>query len=112
MNSMETRDLILRYFNSWPQGDYDTMRACLAPHCTIEAGVFRFDSAEALYQAAKMGAPWRDVTLLDAIFEDNHGALIYTGVNTENDKTMRVAEFITVAEGRISKIQTVISQIN
>lgn len=108
MNATErTRSLVMKYFESWPRGDYETMRACLADRIDFDIGFARFQDADAMKKAAEEGPRWRDVTLLASLFHGERGTLFYTGVDSGTDKRMRVAEFITVREGKISAILAV-----
>ncbi len=102
-----TEELVMTYWRSWQGGDPDwaTMRACMADEIDTEAGVVPADQIVAM---ARGGNPWRDVELLDAIYADDRAALLYRGVDTVSDETMNVAEFLSVADGRIARLRGII----
>ena len=106
-----TRDLVLRYFNSWQRHDWETMRACLADTIDFEGpgGEAGPVPAEQFSAMCSKGSPWRDVELIDSMFEDGHAALLYRGVDTKNDSPVRVGEFITVQGGRITRLRAAFS---
>ncbi|MEM7443560.1 MAG: nuclear transport factor 2 family protein [Pseudomonadota bacterium] len=104
--------LILDYFHSWQEpSDFDAFRACLADDIAFDGGAMKIEGADALTDMIKQtGSPWQDVTLLASIFNEDGGALFYDGAEKQSGTQMRVAEHITVTDGRISRVIAAISQ--
>ena len=105
-DSEATKELVLRYFNSWQRQDWETMRACLADTIDFEgpggAGPMSADDFTAM---CSKGSPWRDVELIDSMFQDGHASLLYKGIDTKNDGKVRVGEFVTVENGEVVKLR-------
>ena len=109
----QSRQLVLRYFNSWQQpANFDEMRSYLADNLIFDAGFHHLEGGDAFAEFCKnAGSPWEDVDLLATIFKDNEATLFYEGVNVETRVKTRVAEHITVKQGKIAKIITVMLQL-
>ncbi len=106
---MNSKDLVLKYFNSWQQpSDFDEMRACVSDDVTFNGGeMMKVTGGDALKQMVSANPdPWTDVILLKSYFGDNQAVLFYEGRNSHN-KTTRVAEYLTITNGRISDIVAV-----
>lgn len=101
-----TRAVILRYFNAWQEpADLDDMRACLDDAVISDLGFTQINGAEQrVGMIGQTGTPWKKVTLLESIFSDNAGALVYEGVAVVDEKKTRVGEHVTVKNGRITGI--------
>lgn len=98
MTSEDTKSLILKYWNSWQKKDWQAMRECLAE--TIVFGGNPMPS-EQLVVMSENGTPWKNVTMIDSQFSANKGSILYEGTNTLTGKVIRVAEFITIENGKI-----------
>ena len=102
-----TEDVIMTYWRSWQQRppDLDTMRSCLADELDMEPQPMMADEfAEMVAQ----GSPWDDVTMIDTLFTNDRGALLYQGTNTANGETIRIGEILTVEDGKITRIRAAI----
>ena len=102
-----TEELVLTYWRSWQgsEPDWDTMRACLADEIDVEQGTMTGDQ---LTEMASNGTPWRDVQLIDSLFAGDRGAILYEGTNTETEVAIRIAEFLTVTDGKITRMRAAI----
>lgn len=102
-----TKELVLRYFNSWQHQDWETMRSCLADTLDFEGpdGQARAMPADEFTAFCSKGSPWREVELIDSMFADGHASLLYQGVDTKNDSKVRVGEFVTVEGGKIARLR-------
>ncbi len=102
-----TEHLVMTYWRSWQGGDPDwpTMRSCMADEIDTEAGPVPADKIVTMVQG---GNPWRDVELVDAVYSDDHAAILYRGVDTVTGDTMDVAEFLTIADGKVSRLRGII----
>lgn len=95
-----SKKVILAYWKSWQDQDWDAMRAALA-----EDLVFGGQSMtrEQFIQFCQQGHPWRDVELLDSMFTAEGGALLYEGTDTGSETRVRVAEIVRVQGGRVCR---------
>lgn len=98
--------LVLRYWRSWQgESDWAEMRACLADELDTEHGPF---PADQLVTMASSGNPWMDVELVDAVYTADQAALYYRGTDTASGDVVNVAEFLTVAGGKIVKLRGIL----
>lgn len=113
MSSTEaTREIVMRYWKSWQDQDFQTMRACLADNCTFNLGAMKFDSADQMAKIVQeTGSPWTDVRLIDSVFNGPQGSLIYEGFDTGEKRIVRIAEFLHVEGAKIAKTTSVIAPI-
>ena len=111
---MNTKELVLKYFNSWQQpADFNAMASCLSEHLKVNSGFFKFDSRENFIHFLKANpAPWKGVKLLSSFFHEEDASILYEGINTGMNRKMRVSEHISISEGKIIDIQTVIAQLD
>lgn len=106
MDLESTRELVLRYFGTWPRGDWEGMRACMADTIDFNG---QSHNADAFVAMCAKGARWERVELLDSIFADGKAALLYEGIDTGTGSRMRVGEFIRVADGKVRSVQAAIA---
>ncbi len=106
-----TQTLVLKYFHSWQEpADLEEMRECLAADLYINSGFFRFETRDAFIEFLEQNhAPWKEVKLISGFYYEGEAAFVYEGINIVNEKKMRVAELLEIADGRIKRIDTVIS---
>lgn len=112
---MNSKEITLKYFNSWQEpADFEELSSYLAEEFSIDAGIFTFNSKKEFVQFLKSNpTPWKEVKLLSSVFSEKNTSILYEGVNTANNKKMRVAEHIQfTADGVISEIMTVITQLD
>ena len=93
------RDLIMKYWYSWQKPDWPEMRSCLAP--TVLFGGTELDS-DAFVEMCGQGNPWKDVIMLSDFFTEKGGAILYEGTDTVTGQRIRVGEFITVRDNKIT----------
>lgn len=104
---MSTEELVMAYWRSW-QGstpDWAAMRSCLADEVDMERGPM---SADQLVEMASKGTPWKDVTMVDAIFADRRAAILYDGTDTLTGEQLRISELLTVDGDKITKLRAAI----
>lgn len=108
----DNKELVLRYWNSWQKADFEEMRECLADKFSLSGGgQFKFDDPDKFVEMSKMGNGWRDVTMIDMVAEGNKVSMIYSGTDKVTEVHYRVAEFISVTDGKISDIEAVILRL-
>lgn len=102
----ETKKLILKYFHSWQEPlDINEFRRCLDDNVVFDAGNMKIEGGDKLVEMIKSTeSPWKDVTLLESMFQENQGTIFYEGIDKKTGSKTRVAEHITIANGRIAKI--------
>ena len=110
---MTGKELVLKYFHSWQEpADFEELASCLADGFRIDAGFFAFADRDSFIAFLRSNpAPWKEVTLLASIFSEDKSAILYEGINTENDKRMRVSEIIRIKDSTITEVYTVIAEI-
>ena len=110
---MTTKELILKYWKSWQSPpNWEETRQLMTDDFQFDAGVFSTNSADELITMMKNGNPWVEIVLLDAIFEQEKGALIYEGVDSITKNKFRVSEIITIRDGKILSCIANITQLN
>jgi hypothetical protein len=102
----ETQKLILKYFYSWQEPlNINEFRECLDENVLFDAGNMKMEGSDKLADMIKSTeSPWKDVTLLESMVQENQGIIFYEGIDKKTGSKMRVAEHITIANGRIAKI--------
>ncbi len=98
MDSNTTEALIMKYWRSWQDHDWTTMRSCLADEIVFGGHSM---PADQLVTLSENGTPWRDVQMISSLFMNDRGAILYEGTETTGGKVIRVAEFIQVQDGKI-----------
>ncbi len=111
VDSMSTKELILKYWQSWQQpADFDEMERCLADEVTLDFAGMPMEGAKAVRQMVEASPdPWTDVKLIDAVYTTDGGALIYEGTSSKSGARVRVAEVLHVEGDRIVRGSTVIA---
>ncbi len=100
---MSTEEIILGYWKSWQDHEnWEETRSYMKDDFQFDAGLFKASSADELVAMMKMGNPWKDIVLLDKAISENKGALIYEGVDTVTNAKIRIAEVITVKDGKVA----------
>jgi ketosteroid isomerase-like protein len=94
-----TQQVARRYYDAWTSGDRHTVTTLLASTFRFAAGDLRIDGREAFLAS---GAFPRDatVTMVAEAYQDDVAFQLYDA--TRGDRTIRVAEQLTVQDGRIA----------
>ena len=98
MPNTSSKDVILAYWKSWQIKDWDLLEGSLADNLDFGGQPMPRD---AFLQMCKQGSPWKDVDLIDSLFTDDAGALIYEGTDTKSGERVRVAEIVRVEGGKV-----------
>jgi ketosteroid isomerase-like protein len=85
-----------RYYDAWTSGDRHTVTTLLAPTFRFAAGDLRIDGRDAFLDS---GAFPRDAMVAEA-YQDDVAFQLYDA--TRGNRTIRVAEQLTVRDGRIA----------
>jgi len=94
-----TQQVARRYYDAWTSGDRHIVTTVLAPTFCFTAGDLRIDGRDAFLAS---GAFPRDatVTMVAEAYQDDVGFQLYDA--TRGDRTIRVAEQLTVRDGLIT----------
>ena len=94
-----TQQVARRYYDAWTSGDRRTVAALLSPSFRFAAGDLRIDGRDVFLAS---GAFPRDatVTMVAEAYQDDIAFQLYDA--TRGDRTIRVAEQLTVRDGRIA----------
>jgi SnoaL-like domain len=94
-----TQQVARRYYDAWTSGDHRTVAALLSPTFRFAAGDLKIDGRDAFLEG---GAFPRDatVTMVAEAYQDEVGFQLYDA--TRGDRTIRVAEQLTVRDGMIT----------
>jgi ketosteroid isomerase-like protein len=94
-----TQQVARRYYDAWTSGDRHTVTTLLSPTFRFVAGDLRINGRDAFLDS---GAFPRDatVTMVAEAYQDDVAFQLYDA--TRGDRTIRVAEQLTVRDGRIA----------
>ena len=99
---MTTKELILAYWQSWQSHEnWEETRALMHDDFHFDAGGFVSRNADELIGMMQSGNPWKDIRLIDCIVEGEKGALFYEGTDSMTGARIRIAELITVRDGKV-----------
>ena len=114
MKPNETKELVLKYFQSWQQpSDFDEMRSYLADDLKFDGGIFAAKSADQLIAIVKQTeSPWKDVHMLGSLFSEDKATIFYEGTDIKSSKKIRVAELLTIQNGKISQVIAAINPLD
>jgi ketosteroid isomerase-like protein len=102
----ETERAVQFYADAWTNGDRDAVRRMIAPDAEIEWNLDEAVDDEHLLQTLHRIAAFADsVTVVSRTYADERAALVYDCAAPFG--TARMAEFLTVVEGRIAEIRQV-----
>ena len=109
--SQETEQIVLSYFKSWHEpADFAAMRVLLADNAHFDAGFFSIHGADKFVEMLEATeSPWKDVELLGSIFTADKASLMYKGTDKNTGISYRVGEYIELAQGKITKVESAIS---
>lgn len=110
---MITEEIVMRYFKSWQNGgDLDSLEDCLCEDFILENGLVRFDSRKNFIEYLRKEPPiWLNVKLVSELYDKDTAAILYEGVQDQSQQKMRVSEFITIENGCIKKVQSIVAAI-
>jgi SnoaL-like domain len=97
MNSAQ--QVARRYYDAWTSGDRQTVATLLSPSFRIAAGDLKIAGRDVFLAS---GAFPRDatVTMVAEAYQDDFAFQLYDA--TRGDRTIRVAEQLTVRDGRVA----------
>lgn len=105
------KDVVMKYFQAWQKQDLTELRAQLSKQFEFESGLQRFEDVDEFTEFCKKLPPWSKVTLIDSVYADDRATLLYEGVSEFGAK-FRIAEFLTLDDDKIVKVQAVYSPIS
>ncbi|MEM9070100.1 MAG: nuclear transport factor 2 family protein [Myxococcota bacterium] len=110
---MSTKDVVLGYWNAWQDpADFAAMVGYLHSDASLDMGVFRAESASEWRAIVERDpTPWDDVALLASVFADDNAAIVYEGTHRVSGQRFRVAELITLRDGKIATVHGVLTEV-
>ncbi len=103
----EVEALILEYWQSWQDGDFERFRRTLADDVVADLGFARVEGADEVTALSEAGNPFRDVKMVAADFHARGGTIIYTAVDEVTNTPVRISELIAVEDGQIAEVSGV-----
>jgi hypothetical protein len=104
----KTKEIVMTYFLTWQNKEWDKMRSCLSRDFKIDGGQIQFNSVDSFVEFCKNGPSWSHVVLLDSLFLENKAALLYEGITPVGEK-IRVGEFLQLVNNKIIHSKVAIS---
>jgi ketosteroid isomerase-like protein len=95
-----TQQVARRYYDAWTSGDSDTVAALLSPDFRFEAGDNRIDGRDAFLDSGAFPGD-ATVTMVAEAYQGEVAFQLYDA--TRGDRTIRVAEQLTVHDGRLTR---------
>ena len=107
MSSHDAAAVIRGYHDAWTSGEFDQAAALLAPDLTVEVPVNSYPDSSSFTAALKgFGSLSTRTELLAAMSAGTEGMLLYD-MDVPGLGTLRIAEHLTVENGRITRIRQV-----
>jgi hypothetical protein len=103
-----TEELVMCYFQTWQNQEWERMRDCLSVNFKADGGQIQFHHRDQFIEFCKHGPSWKQVTLLDSLFQKTKAALLYEGTTAKGER-IRVAEFLEINQGSILSSKMAIS---
>jgi ketosteroid isomerase-like protein len=94
-----TQQVARRYYDAWTSGDRHTVAALLAPAFRFAAGDLKIDGRDAFLDSGAFPGD-ATVTMVAEAYQDDIAFQLYDA--TRGDRTVRVAEQLTVQDGMIA----------
>jgi len=108
MSDETAAGVIRAYYDAWTTGDFDRAAALLAAGLLVEVPVNEYPTAESFAAAVKgFGSLAAKVDLIAALSDDDEGMLLYDMDVPALGQVLRVAEHLTVADGKITRIRQI-----
>ncbi len=97
-NATAAKDVIMAYWRSWQDKDWDAMRRSLAPSLRFGEQTM---TAEQFVGFCQQGSAWTEVELIDSLFTADAGALLYEGTDSKSGNRVRVGEIVRLEDGKV-----------
>jgi ketosteroid isomerase-like protein len=105
---MDIRGLVEAYHRAWTAGDMAAARRCLADDLDFRGSIDTFTNADDFVAAlTQFQGMVRSVRVVQRLFDNEGGALLYDCDTAGPAGVIRTAEFFTVRDGKISEIRLV-----
>jgi hypothetical protein len=105
---MDTKQVVMNYYNAWTGGDLDAARGYLAADLDFQGSINTFNRADDFVVGLAMFQKMlRGVNLIQSFFTESGAALLYDCDTVSPAGVIRTAEFFTVADGKIRSIRLV-----
>jgi ketosteroid isomerase-like protein len=98
-------EVVERYFDAWTSKDFDTARSLLRDDLSFKGPLEQLDSADALIESIKQLAQIVTGAERHGIVEQDDQVCVIYDLHTVPIATAAVAEWYTVRDGKIAKMQ-------
>jgi len=103
-----TKDVVKAYFQAWTSRDLTKARACLGDNLDFQGSIDRFTNADDFVRAlGGFVQVLSETQLLAEFYGDTDAMLLYDCVTPTPAGTIRTAEYLEVAGGKIQTIKLV-----
>ena len=99
--------LIEHYVHALLNADTDMLRQCVADEITIDSGTIVKQTAVEFTSMCRVMPRIDSWTILDTFASESGGAVLYETMNAKTGDRQRIAEFLTVCDGRITYSRSV-----
>jgi len=107
MPTNTTKVLIEHYVHALLNAETDTLRQCIADEISVDSGTTIIHTADDFTAMCRVMPPLKSWAILDIFTSDSGGAVLYEAVNTHTGDRQRIAEFLTVSNGKITHSRSV-----
>jgi ketosteroid isomerase-like protein len=102
-----TASVIRTYYDAWTTGDFGAAVSLLADGLIVEVPVNEYPDAESFGAALKAFGSLATKVELHAAMSDGDGAMLLYDMDVAGLGTLRVAEHLTVRDGKIARIRQI-----
>ena len=107
MSAQDTAAIVCAYYDAWTAKNFDQAVSLLAPGLTVEVPVNEYPDARSFAAALKnFGSMTANAELIAAMSSGAEGMLLYD-MDVRGLGTLRVAEHLTVDNGKITRIRQI-----
>ena len=107
MTTYDAAEIVRAYYDAWTAKDFDQAASLLAAGLTVEVPVNDYPTTESFAAALKsFGSMATKTDLLASMSAGSEGMLLYD-MDVQGLGTLRVAEHITVEDGKITRLRQI-----
>lgn len=107
---MNSKEISLKYWEGAQFGNLDQMGSAPAEDVQYDSGFFKLSGKESLLEAGKRGSLWKKVDILEGIYTDKKGIIVYEGIEESTGNKTRVTEVLSIENNKIFNILSTVAQ--
>lgn len=107
---MNTKEISHKYWEGAQYGNLDQMGSALAEDVKYDSGFYKLSGRESLLEAGKRGSLWKKVDILEEVYTENRGVIVYEGIEESSGNKTRVTEVLSIENNKISNIISTVAQ--